>query len=299
MMPVRYSQWKRSLGAMLVACIGVTFFETIAWAQTGEGSRWDQGIARLDAAALFGDRPGADLDGHRLGGFVPLRENQPSLLFLDGSVFLNEDSSDFSGDIGLGYRQSVCDTVYGGNVYYHYREASIGSSSFDFSTLGFGLEALSRDWSLRANAFFSLEGSESFESGVPSGTSRILRVAESLDGAELTLIRKLPSLFSDIGGGIYFLDADDDTFGGQVTVDCSLTESTAAHLIVSHDDLFDTSVLGAVSFYFGGPRINSRPCGTKGGSRLWSRVRRRRVAPVLKTETVINVDPPTGLVPST
>lgn len=259
---------------------------------------------RLDAAGMAGSQPGVKDGYYRVGGFLSIFEDSESVLFVDGHGNVNEVLGDWSTDIGIGYRQDVDGTVLGANAYYNYREDSNGRYDHNFSTLGFGVEALMSDWAVRSNAYVSLDdrgsngrtatplmGGPDFvpQMGGSMGVSNI-RLAtqtenwtEALDGFDLNVSRKIPEANLEVGAGVYYLSADEgpSSWGVNGTAEAWLASNIAANVTVSHDDLFDTTVYGGVSIYFGGPSIDAESRSASVSSRLLSRVQRRHVAPVL------------------
>ncbi len=105
---------------------------------------------------------------------------------------------------------------------------------------------------------------------------------EALDIFDLSVSRKIPSVRSELGAGVYYLSADGgpDTWGVNGTAETWLTSNVAGNVTVSHDDFFDITVYGGVSIYFGGPAIDATSRSESVASRLWSRVQRRSVIPV-------------------
>lgn len=254
---------------------------------------------RVESDINIGDRPGVDNGDYEVGAFMSLIDDTQSLLFLDGRGNVNLDSGNWSGAIGVGYRQNVGAAVLGANAYYNYREYFNGVTDHNFSTMGFGLEALMSDWAIRSNAYFSLDGSESNgrtaqttlvqQIGADTGVQNILfsnqmeNVDEALDGFDLTLSRKFSEVSSECGAGVYYLTAGDgpDAWGVSGHLESWLTGNLAANLNISHDNFFDTTVYGGLSIYFGGPAIDVAGRSQTVASRLWSRVQRQHVTPVL------------------
>ncbi|HGH5414949.1 intimin-like inverse autotransporter SinH [Citrobacter freundii] len=101
---------------------------------------------------------GGDLDGSSLDYFVPLYDNQYTLIFTQISAQRKEDRT--IGNIGFGLRQNVGDWLLGGNAFYDY----------DFSRghrrLGLGTEAWTDYLKLSGNYYHPLSDwkeSEDFE----------------------------------------------------------------------------------------------------------------------------------------
>lgn len=266
----------------------------------------NQSTARLENGLHVGDQPGVRDGYYRVGGFAGLFEDSSSLLFVDGHGNVNFDSGNWSGDFGVGYRKDVGAMVLGGNAYYNYREYSNGFADHNFSTIGFGAEALMSDWAVRSNAFFAIDDRQSNgrtpnflvpslvqQAGADTGVQNILlanqteNFDEALDGFDLNISHKVPSVRSEFGAGVYYLSAGGgpDTWGVNGTLESWFTSNVAGNINVSHDDFFDTTVYGGVSIYFGGPAIDANTRTESVVSRLWSRVQRRHVVPVLNYTT--------------
>lgn len=91
--------------------------------------------------------------------FVPLFGGMDRLLFTDARVlFSSGDSEVRQGSLGLGYRfLPGGGWTFGINGYYDFIESDLGNQ---FNRLGFGIEALSTDWELRANAYLPFGDTE-------------------------------------------------------------------------------------------------------------------------------------------
>ncbi len=295
----------KTLKAFAIAAFSsAAMFGQATQAQEVDWNYLQNSPVRLETFGVGGNQPGVQDGYHRVGGFLPLFEDSSSLFFLDGHGNVNYDSGNWSGDFGVGYRQDVGTAVLGGNAYYNYREYSNGFAEHDFSTIGFGVEALMEDWAFRSNAAFALNGRESngrTAFALPGGPDLVpqmggsmgvqnIRLAtqtenwdEALDTVDVNVSRKLPFLQAEVGAGAYYLSADrgPNDWGVNGNAEFWLTPNVAGNVNVSHDGLFDTTVYGGFSLYFGGPAIDASSRTTSVRSRLWSRVQRRDVVPVL------------------
>lgn len=291
--------WKFAKSFAVAAFASASLFGGDAEAQLINYDSLNNSPIRFESDLNIGNQPGVRDGDYQVGGFMSLFEDTESLLFLDGHGNVNLDSGNWSGSVGVGYRQNMNGIVLGGNGYYNYREYSNGFSDKNFSTLGFGVEALMSDWAIRSNAFFVINGSESNgrtfdtslvqQAGADTGVQNILfsnqveNLDEALDGFDLTLSRKIPHVSSEFGAGIYYLSAGSgpETWGVSGSLESWLTGNLSGNLNISHDSLFDTTVYGGVSIYFGGPAIDVQNRSRSVASRLWSKVKRQHVAPVL------------------
>ena len=290
-----------------------TLFSSAAHAQ-GPGFFGNSNI-RIELGTYPGDSPGVSHGNHRLGAFAPLSNGQDSLLFISGNSNLNDDSGGWSADFGLGFRRNIDGVVFGANSFFNFREDTNGPIDHSFSTLGFGLEALTDSWAFRSNGYLDLSGRQLNgvtndavyipQVGGSAGVSNIGLItsghfAEALDGFDVSIARKFPAIHSEIGAGTYFLVAADgpDAWGVNGTVETSLTSNISANLSVSNDGLFDTTLSGGVSIYLGGPNTEIVARSNDANARMWSRVKRRNVSPVVSYSTTLAsvraTDPTTG-----
>lgn len=83
--------------------------------------------------------------------FLPLLGDTDKLLFLDARASFGSEQEIEQGSLGLGYRlRHENGWVYGINGYFDYLNSQYDNG---FTQLGLGVEALSRDWELRANGY--------------------------------------------------------------------------------------------------------------------------------------------------
>lgn len=259
---------------------------------------------RFENSVHIGNQPGVRDGFYRVGAFSGIFDSFDRILFMEGHGNINFHSGTWSGDVGLGYRQEFGPSVLGVNAFYSYREYGNGLRNHDFQTLGFGAEALMDDWAIRSNAYVAVTGRRSnglTAFALPGGPDLVpqmggsagvenIRLAtqtenfdEALDGFDLMLSRKLPSVATEVGAGVYYLSARNgpQSWGVNGTAEMWFTPNISGNINVSHDRLFDTTAYGGVSIYFGGPPIDVASRSVSVESRLWERVQRRHVAPVI------------------
>lgn len=104
---------------------------------------------------------GNDRDLGEAGIFLPLHQNEESLIFTDiRGRFDNNDSQEYN--LGLGYRKIINDDlILGGYGFYDHRRTP-NNNEFDQLTLG--LEALTQTYEARLNAYLP-ESDEKFLGG--------------------------------------------------------------------------------------------------------------------------------------
>ncbi len=157
--------------------------------------------------------------------FIPITQNNNSLIFLDVRGMLdNQDSEE--GNIGIGYRRILGNPVFGqkwivgGYSFFDTRNTPAGNT-FHQATLG--AEALSEDWDIRANIYIPESGEQEIPNsanvtGLTSGTQ--LRITGTGNLKE----RSLPGFDAEIGYKLPFLEEHIDeirVYGGGFHFDAS------------------------------------------------------------------------------
>ncbi len=148
----------------------------------------------------FEARKGNNRDLAETEVFIPITQNEDSLLFLDvRGMFDNQDSEE--GNIGIGYRKILSKPILGqkwivgGYGFFDTRNTPAGNT---FHQATIGLEALSENWDIRANAY------------IPETTEKEIRgtanVNGTLSGTQLRIVgtdnvkeRSLPGFDAEIG----------------------------------------------------------------------------------------------------
>lgn len=210
---------------------------SLAGAQ-GPGPHLGVGLVAGDAAGLG--------DGYvSFDGFAPLaRPDGRSLVFLDGSLQLYNDSSDQIGaNLGIGSR-SYCDatgTLLGGYFYYDRRDLGID----EFDQLAVGFESLGQLWDARLGVAAPLEERENAQV-----------VFTTIDGELGALLTENDWSAVRAFVGVYGLlaSAVDDAAGVRGRLEWRIADQCFVGGYVEHDELFDTTGgltlswrLGAVS----------------------------------------------------
>lgn len=299
---------------------GICLTSHPAFAQLSDWNFLDQNTIRFESSGLAGQQPGVDDGFVRTGAFLSLFHNQQQNIFVEGHGIANFDVGTWAGDFGLGYRHNVNGVVWGANVFTNCREYSNGETQHNFNSVGFGGEALMSNWAVRGNAFFSTQGRVSNggayltnvnpvyvpEPGADPGVQNILLGVskenwdEALDGFDLNVSRKIPQIATEIGMGIYYLATNhsQDAWGVTGSGQTWLTQNVSLGLNLSHDAMFDTTLAGELTLYFGGPRVDVTGRSNSSFSRLFAPTQRRRILPVLNYTTdggaVYATDPTTG-----
>jgi hypothetical protein len=209
------------------------------------------------------------------------------LLMFDGGARITNDS-DAGFTVGLHHRTIAGGFILGAGAFYDFQH------EFQQGSLAF--ELFSENWSFRTNGYLVLGDDVETESEFEAtGATNIffqgnniladnLLLEEehqvALSGADIEVARQIGWHASEIYVGGYFLDGElgQNTVGAKGGVRGFLAPDLTANVNVCHDDLFDTSVYGGITWYIG-VRMFNRP-----------NMSRRLMAPVERNEQVAVVD---------
>ncbi|WP_428030506.1 inverse autotransporter beta domain-containing protein [Ancylobacter sp.] len=151
--------------------------------------------------------------------FLPLLGDTDSLLFLDTRASFGSEQEIEQGSLGFGYRfRHENGWVYGINGYFDYLNSQYDNG---FTQLGLGVEALSQDWELRANAYLpvgDIEAALASANAALIETGRLIfRAGEEtvMDGFDAEIGYRLPFLTPDdltqiklFAGGYWYTGED-------------------------------------------------------------------------------------------
>jgi|GEM_PF-2139705 len=165
--------------------------------------------------------------------FAPLWQDEDSLLFTD-LRYQNDDAGSGEYNLGLGFRQMINDKfILGGYGFFDQRTTN-NDNTFNQATLG--LEALTEDFDVRANAYIAEKGAKNIPNAV--GTAVIQnnqifvrgQAERALSGFDAEIGYKLPLGWDDVevrvyGGGYHF-DASDtrDVSGPRVRAEMRIDD---------------------------------------------------------------------------
>ena len=132
-----------------------------------------QSAPKWDAHIEIGGRFGGDRQSGDVEVFVPLWQDQDSLVFGNIRGKLGSDG-DTEGNFGLGYRTKIDGAwILGVNGYFDVLETQFNNV---FYQGGIGLEALTEDFDFRVNAYFP--GSD--PKAIVGGPSRVMVVGNTI-----------------------------------------------------------------------------------------------------------------------
>ena len=158
----------------------------------------------------FSAKPGSDRSLAKGDLFLPIQQNEDSLLFVNLKTNF-DDHSYKEGNVGIGSRKIYDNWLVGGWAYYDWKESTTGNT-FDQMTIGG--EFLSNEWDIRANAYVSeKKKKDSDRASIVelNGNQIQARLGEerALSGVDFEIGKKLP-FFEDsrffVGG--YHYDAN-------------------------------------------------------------------------------------------
>ena len=257
----------------------------------GAGPSLAQGIGpHYGVGVLGGEDVGLD-DGYAtFGAFVPLMSPvHNSLLFGNANLLLyNEQSDAVGGNVGGGLRffDPCLDRIFGGYVYYDFRDRDLA----DYSQVGFGLETLGAVYDARLNVNLPTDTNNSlvapsiFDSPAFGGSNgqniilgyeffqQALRTVDLEVGAML-----LGNTSMQLKGylGTYGLFADGvSEWGGRGRLEVRAYDRVWVGGFVQNDGLFGTTGGVTAEFRFGRGCAPSSYCCT--ASRLGDPVQRRQ-----------------------
>ena len=206
---------KTLLSLMLTAS-----FVTIADAKAETAPSTDKWQPRIDFEGKLGNERSlgeADL-------LIPLWQNNDSLLFANLRGRMDNDDS-YEGNIGVGLRHMLDNGWNLGGYGYFDRRKSPYDNFFNQVTLG--VEALSMDWDLRANAYIPVGETSHFEESLDtvdfSGTAITYRAGEerSMSGYDAEIGWRIPVFSPEddkqlriYAGGYRFTDSRAETIQG-------------------------------------------------------------------------------------
>lgn len=192
--------------------------------------------------------------------FLPLLGDTDRLLFLDARATFGSEQEVQQGSIGFGYRfRKDNGWVLGLNGYFDYLDSQYDNA---FTQVGLGLEALSQDWELRANAYLPVGDIEAALAGANAALVESGRLVfragqeKAMNGFDGEVGYRLPFLSPDdltqikLFAGGYWYGADDveDVPGVSARVELSraglpaLGNGSRLTLIagLTHDEQYDT-----------------------------------------------------------
>lgn len=266
---------------------------TPAPGQTFPAPKWG---AHID----FEAKPGSKRSLGEGDLFVPLMQDERTLFF--GNLRARfDDQSSSEGNLGLGVRRMhESGWNFGGYGYFDRRKTESGSY---FSQMTFGVEALGRDWDLRANAYLP-QGERVRELGTVSTAS--VSASTVLVSSVTTEERALTGFDAEVGwrvplftvdeprqlrlyaGGYRFKDDVAEVSGPRVRVELTMAQTPwlwrGAQLVVSAEAQ-DDNVRGGQTFFALRLRIPLGGQKEKESALTWQE--RRMTAPVMRDVDIV------------
>ncbi len=254
----------------------------------GNGIGYDTGYTTLE---IFG--------GNRMGDSLPFAD-------LRGHLF---DNGKYAFNAGVGYRQQCHCRIYGGNIFYDYRQVE----HQNYKQIGAGLESLGEKWDFRLNGYLPIGAKQSswFHPRFAKfkGNHFFIREKQdfSMKGASAEAGYHLPAIqsfsFYAALGPYYFAGKGKNAYGGQLRLSGKYKEYVAIEGNTSYDNVFHDIYQGQVvlSLPFG-PKMRVKQNTTSCNNQ--SLFATRMVQPVFREEIIvvddrhknfIAINPATGL----
>ena len=204
-----------------------------------------------------------------------------------------QESNKFSGNLGIGVRHipQNCGPIWGGNIYYNYRDSSVGKG---WNQLGLGLEVFGKIWEFRTNIYLPI-GNKLHEhkckfDDFNGDFTMVQRKFEFMYTGFDTEIGCLAVATQDytvyIGTGPYYLNGKfaDQAWGIRVRFRPQYKDYIALDVMMTHDSAFNTVYQGelilALPFYaLGSQKDKKPPCGIM-QRQIYQPVQRLDVIPV-------------------
>ncbi|MEK6234853.1 MAG: inverse autotransporter beta domain-containing protein, partial [Planctomycetales bacterium] len=157
-----------------------------------------------------GEEPGYDNGYSRIGGFVPLcQDDECRRLFFGDLQLTLSDEPLTTGSVGAGgrvYLESL-DSFLGLNAYWDRRDYASVLGQHEFDQVGLGAELLGPAWAVRSNLYFNAGGPVSrrttlIDSPTYQGNKLILRsfgdlVDEGMQGGDLEIARTFEAISAE------------------------------------------------------------------------------------------------------
>jgi hypothetical protein len=282
------SQWATAQSAATSAAAGQPYTNQVQGAYV---TRSQNEVFRL--RHIDGDGPGG-VPAYTNFGATKFAWTSGGLLMIDGGARITNDS-DAGFTVGLHHRMIAGGLIVGTGAFYDFQH------EFQQGSLAF--ELFSENWSFRTNGYLVLgddiETESEFETTQATNiffqgnnilADNLLLEEEhqvALSGADIELARQTGWHASELFVGGYVLDGKlgQNTVGAKGGVRGFLAPDLTANVNVCHDDLFDTSVYGGITWYIGA-RVFNRPNMSR---RLMAPVERNEQVAVANVETVTPV----------
>jgi len=161
-------------------------------------------IPNVELSTLLGNKR----DVGRVGLVVPVWQKNKQLLYFTGIGLLDSQSSR-EGNFGVGYRQQVRESIYGGYGYYDIRKSPLGNIH---QQITLGVEYLKHSIELRANGYLPISQAKtlSSDSKIEVGSRTIYRYITNrkqeipLGGFDVEIGGTLPKLNRLSAYGAYY-----------------------------------------------------------------------------------------------
>lgn len=170
--------------------------------------------------------------------FAPLWQDDDSLLFTD-LRFQNDDAGSGEYNLGLGFRQIIADEIIVGAYGFFDQRTTSNDNTFNQATLG--VEALTEDFDLRANAYIAEKDAKSIRNAAGTAVLQNNQIfvrgqaERALSGFDAEIGYKLPLGLDDMEFRVY---------GGGYHFDASNTRDVSGPRVRAEMRIDDISFLG-------------------------------------------------------
>ncbi len=257
---------------------------------------------------MVGDGTGYTASYQRLGLRAKLFDAGDSHLWGEGHIIITDESR-IGFNVGGGYRWLVDGAVFGVNGWFDQFQTDRNNT---YTQGTFGVEMLSQNLDVRANAYFPFGDTENFAGVADPGTvpvfvqRKIAFMGTAFDEQAMTgfdaeagiPLLQIPWLRGYAGGYFYSSDAGQDAPGARGRIEAAVSNDLSLNFMVSNDRVFDTNYNLGIEYRFSGAISAPTLCPFHGPNRKYAQVRRQwpiatrtAIVPAL----VDSVNPRTGL----
>ncbi|MGE4002010.1 MAG: inverse autotransporter beta domain-containing protein, partial [Planctomycetaceae bacterium] len=233
---------------------------------------------------MVGNGPGYTSSYQRLGLRLKLFGDD-SHLWTEGHVLVTDDRR-LGLNVGGGFRFLVDDAVLGVHGWFDRYETDLNNR---FHQTTFGVELLSQQFDVRANAYIPFGDQEQFVRVADPGTvpvfvdSRIAFLGTAFEeqamkgfDAEIGVpLFQIPWVRA-YGGGYYYDSQDgDDAPGARGRIEAAVSDDLSLNFMVTNDRVFDTNYNLGIEYRFSGGISAPTMCPFHGENRKYAQVRRQ------------------------
>ncbi|MBX3439432.1 MAG: inverse autotransporter beta domain-containing protein, partial [Planctomycetaceae bacterium] len=233
---------------------------------------------------MVGDGPGYTASYQRLGMRIKLFGDD-SHLWTEGHVNITDERR-LGFNVGGGYRWLIDGTILGVNGWYDHYQTDLNNR---FNQATFGVELLSQQFDVRANAYIPFGDQEQFIGVADPGTVPVFvdtRIAflgtafeeQAMKGFDAEVGVPLLAIpwVRAYGGGYYYSSAEgDDAPGARGRIEVAVSDDLSLNFMMTNDRVFNTNYNLGIEYRFSGGIAPPTLTPFHGPQRKYAQVRRQ------------------------